>query len=180
MKRLCAIFLVLAFLIVLLFPVVPCLEVRSRTGRLLFSRPVHLHERVTLNYIHSVARRPVDEIWEVSPREMLVLRETVYDSFGAGLPTEAAPGEKMELKDGRLRISGMNRELPVVGLAVGRIAQHTLVFKNGTVRLADVSPPGSLVEIRVLRRPFAAAIWRSLVFKKAFAQRTPKGGSPNG
>lgn len=180
MKRVCLAVLVLVLLIACAVPITPCLEVRSRGGRLLFGRPVKLHERVTLNYIHSVARRPVDEVWEVASPGVLILRETIYDSFGAGLPADLAPGEALELKDGRLRISGMDRRLPVVGLAVGRTAEHTLIFAGGSVRLADVSPPGSLVEIRVARRSMAIVLWQYLAYRRSLLEHPTKGGSQNG
>lgn len=167
MKRALTVIIALSILVLLfLAGSTLCLEVRTRSGSLLFRRPVRPGERITLSFIHSVARRPVDETWEVTPRGVLVLRETVYDSFGAGLPTDLAFGEKLELREGRLKITGMNRELPVVSLAVGRIAEHQLVFNDGRVRLADLASPGSLVEIRVFRRPFWCALSGRRVFKR--------------
>ena len=62
------------------------LTAEDETGKIVFLRPVYEGDRYAVRFIHSVARRPVDEIYEIAP-DASVLRETVYDMTGAGLPT---------------------------------------------------------------------------------------------
>ena len=82
------------------------LEIRTQQdGHLLSAGQVQSGSIVTLRFTHSVAKRPVDELWEVSQKRVLILRETIYDSFGAGLPTDLGPGEKMTVQEGWIRIA---------------------------------------------------------------------------
>lgn len=138
------------------------LEIRAQQdGRLLSAGQVQSGSIVILRFTHSVARRPVDELWEVSEKEILILRETVYDSFGAGLPTDLGPGEKMTVQEGWIRIYNMDRVLPSVKLAVGTVADHHLFYGAQQLRLSELTAPGTLITIEVTRRPFwwASAMW---------------------
>ena len=131
------------------------LEIRTQQdGRLLSAGQVQNGSIVTLRFTHSVAKRPVDELWEVSEKRVLILRETIYDSFGAGLPTDLGPGEKMTIQEGWIRIYNMDRVLPSVNLAVGTVADHHLFYGAQQMRLGELAAPGTLITIEVTRRPF--------------------------
>lgn len=149
------------------WPSLPVLEIRGADGMMLHQRPVRVGERFVLRYIHSVARRPVEETFIVSGRNCLILREATYDSFGAGLPTEPLAGEKLVLDGPVMRISGMNRVFADLSLAVGGIARHELRFHDGTLALLNLVPAGSSVRIRVVRRP----IWRTVPARFALRRR---------
>jgi len=128
------------------------LTIRSETGTLLWHVPVSLGERVTLRYIHSVARRPVEETFLVEDNHLLLV-ETVFDSFGAGLPTEPDPGARMYLDEEThtLHIIGMARSFPVIRQRVGSIAAHQLMVRDQMVPLASLAEAGALVNIQVER-----------------------------
>ncbi|MGE5551696.1 MAG: DUF1850 domain-containing protein [Bacteroidota bacterium] len=134
----------------LLWPSARVLEIRGADGGLLHQRPVRPGERFILRYIHSVARRPVEEVFFVSRNNRLILREASYDSFGAGLPTEPLAGEKLVLDGQRMKLSGMNRVFGELSLAVGGIARHELRFHDGTLPLLSLVPAGSSVRIRAV------------------------------
>jgi len=149
------IILAVILLAVCMWPGQLYLEIRDRqSGRLLSAGQVQRGSIVTLRFTHSVAKRPVDELWEVSADKVLILKETVYDSFGAGLPTDLGPGEKMEIHENYLRIYNMDRVLPSVNLAVGTIADHHLFYGAKQLRLSELAAPGTLITIMVTRHPF--------------------------
>lgn len=145
--------LALVALAALLWPAAPMLEISGADGKILHRRSVRVGERFVLRYTHSVARRPVEEVFAVSSDCCLILRETTYDSFGAGLPTEPLAGEELVLDGPRMRISGMNRIFDDLTLAVGGIAGHELRFHEDTLALLSLVPAGDAVRIRVARRP---------------------------
>lgn len=120
---------------------------------LLWHVPVSIGERVTLYYIHSVAQRPVKEIFLVEDGRLLLI-ETTFDSFGAGLPTEPDPGARMYLdeREHTLHITGMARPFPVIRQRVGSIAAHRLMVRDQTVALASLAEAGTLVNIQVERQ----------------------------
>ena len=81
------------------------LTVTDERGAVVYLRPVKLGERYTVRFIHSVARRPVDEIYEIAP-DCSILRETVYVHGRGrrvshqGLPSEA-PRRDLPHQQGR-------------------------------------------------------------------------------
>ena len=133
------------------------LEIRAGAdGRLLKTFPVTPGDKIIYRYVHSVAKTPVDEIMEVAPNDHLVLRETVYQDFGAGLPGDSHEIDgtfSIDFADGRFRISGMSRDIPTWEVRVAFTAQQTLLVKGQTMRLDSLAPPTSLLVINVTTRP---------------------------
>ncbi len=133
------------------------LEIRAGTGGpLLKTFPVTPGERITYRYIHSVERTPVDEIMEVAPNDHLVVRETVYQDFGAGLPGESHEIDgnfSLDAADGRFTISGMSRDIPLWEVRVAFTAQQTLEVRGKAMRLDSLAPPTSLLVIDIVTRP---------------------------
>lgn len=119
------------------------LTVTDERGTVVYLRPVKLGERYTVRFIHSVARRPVDEIYEIAPG-CSILRETVYDMMGAGLPTEPLDGQTFTVEDGAYHIRGFHLRLPAVTYRISKVvADHTLCVGKDEFRLKQwVSAPG--------------------------------------
>ncbi|WP_302295254.1 DUF1850 domain-containing protein, partial [Pyramidobacter piscolens] len=119
------------------------LTVTDERGAVVYLRPVKLGERYTVRFIHSVARRPVDEIYEIAP-DCSILRETVYDMMGAGLPTGPLDGQTFTVEDGAYRIRGFHLRLPAVTYRISKVAaDHTLFVGTDEFKLKQwVSAPG--------------------------------------
>lgn len=99
-----------------------------------------------IRYTHSVALTPVEDHFVI--RDGIIhLDKTVYQDFGAGLPTAPEAGQRMRSADGRLVISGYARPLASFDVRVGRVAGHTLLLPPGAGKgetpLAELAPPGS-------------------------------------
>lgn len=73
--------------------------------------PVTPGDRLTLRFKHSVERTWVEEIFRVDERYRLVLEETRYESFGAGLPFDE-PHTRFAERDGRFVMTGLERPMP--------------------------------------------------------------------
>lgn len=99
-----------------------------------------------IRYTHSVALTPVEDHFVIRGG-VIHLDKTVYQDFGAGLPTAPDPGQRMSVVDGRLVISGFARPLERFDVRVGRVAGHTLLLPTGAgpaeTPLADLAPAGS-------------------------------------
>lgn len=124
----------------------PRLCLRAADGRLVFSVPLREGEEFGIRFIHSVAKSPVEE-WFQAERGVIHLKRTVYQDFGAGLPFEPGPGQRMTFSQGKIVLAGFDMSLPHFDVRVGRIAQHTLLLPEGracrTVPLATLSAPGT-------------------------------------
>lgn len=135
------------------------LEVRHRqTGRMLWEQKVVPGDRFTVSFLHSVARSQVDETYVVETGGRMVLTETVYYSFGAGLPFDLDPGQKFEFRDGKLILTGLNRQIGELWLAVGTIARHQLIVLGETIPLSSLTKPGDPVVISIKQRSWLSGI----------------------
>lgn len=119
------------------------LTVMDEQGAMVYLRPVKLGERYMVRFIHSVQRRPVDEIYEIAS-DCSILRETVYDMMGAGLPTEPLAGQTFTIEDGKYYIRGFNLRIPALTYRISKVvADHTLFIGKDKFRLKQwVSAPG--------------------------------------
>lgn len=121
--------------------------VDRNTRNLLLALPAAAGEPFTLTYLHSIARRPVEEVFYVTPEGQILVDKTVWDMNGAGLPAGPEPGMEFELEDGKYILSHMGRRYKEVVLAVGWVAQHKLVYRRRILPLARLTPPGQAVRL---------------------------------
>lgn len=137
----------------------------SGTLLLLCSAP---EEPFTIAFIHSIAKRPVEETLHVRSADgMIVLDTVVWDMNGAGLPYDTEPGMVFEIKNGKYVLSHMNREFPEILQAVGTVAHHQLVYGGRTLPLERLAQPGEAIRLRSARLPrlvfwCARLKWREL------------------
>lgn len=132
----------------------PSLDIRQRDSRqLLLALPMPYDEPFTIWYLHSIARRPVEEKLHLAPQGTLVVDATIWDMNGTGLPYGPDPGMKFELKDGKYILTNMNRVFPEVVMAIGWVAKHRLIYHDRSLPLAKLAPPGTAIRLQVGRHP---------------------------
>ncbi|RNL86254.1 DUF1850 domain-containing protein [Halostreptopolyspora alba] len=115
-----------------------------------------------MEHTHSVTKRPVDEVFSVGDGGIL-MQELRFDEFGANLP--AGPqriGDTTTTflhENGEFRVLHHGRPLGTVPLRVGGPkVDHVLTLPGGTrVRLLDLAPRGTFVELGVRGAPGAAS-----------------------
>jgi hypothetical protein len=136
------------------------LEIRAgEGGSLVKVIPVSTGERITYSYLHSVQKSRVDEVLQVDPNGHLVVKETEYDMFGAGLPSDLPDGDlSLDANSGRFRITNMSRDIPVLRIRVAFTAEQTLDVKGDRFRLDSLAAPTSLLVIEVGSRHRISAI----------------------
>ena len=104
-------------------------------------------------FTHSVAKSRVEEVFEAAGTGRFHLRETLYADFGAGLPHEELPGQRMEFADGRIRLTGYDLQFQELQLRVGHIANHRFeIMGVEVVRLSELYRPGGLAKVAVVDR----------------------------
>ena len=103
-------------------------------------------EGFAIRYTHSVALTPVEDHFVIRGG-VIHLDRTVYQDFGAGLPSAPEAGQQMSAGHGRIVMSGYDRPLRTFDVRVGRVAGHALLLRDGAetreTPLADVAPAGS-------------------------------------
>lgn len=140
-------------------PVVPTLTVRSaHEGRLLDALPCSVGGTVVLDYVHSANRGAVRDRFVVDKDGALVLTDSLFESFGAGMSDGYEPGVVMRLTADGVELSGLRRNIGALRLAVGTVANHRLSVGSYSVPLADRIPPQTSILIAYERIPLVAAI----------------------
>ena len=122
--------------------------VTSADGGVVFCARVRSGEEFVLSFVHSVNRRPVYDTLRVEDDHLVIVKSR-FDSFGAGMPEASTQeGSLTVAEDGWLEWT-VNRPTPEVTVRVGRVADHTLLCREKTVRLSDLAEPGSALTLRV-------------------------------
>ena len=116
------------------------------TGAVAGAWPLGEGEGFAIRYTHSVALTPVEDHFII--RDGIIhLDKTVYQDFGAGLPSVPEPGQRMSAANGHIVMSGYARPLASFDVRVGRVAGHTLLLPPGAGKretpLAELATPGS-------------------------------------
>ncbi|WP_188432931.1 DUF1850 domain-containing protein [Kroppenstedtia guangzhouensis] len=153
----------IVFLLLYTWPVATILTVSSnKEGTLLWSHPVSPGDRLIIRFTHSVDKTDVDEVIRVG-KEELIIDSTVYQSFGAGLPSTLHDRETMKLEGGKMRIDHINRSQKSIDLFIGQVvANHKLVVDGKVIPLKKLSPPGTSVRLSVGRENLFSYLRRCL------------------
>jgi len=132
---------------------------RAEDGRVLFLYSVNEGDLISLAYMHSVNKTPVSEIFSVA-RGQLVLTALEFKSFGAGMPTELEPGQRLlHLPDGVMRIEPFDRPAHDLRVLISEQAMHTLYIGELQISLCALTEPGQPVRFEIRRMN----IWQRLI-----------------
>ncbi|MDX8047320.1 DUF1850 domain-containing protein [Gracilibacillus sp. S3-1-1] len=122
------------------------------TGETLWTSEIEQGETFFHEYIHSVEKSPVKEVFQFSASAELVTMESWTKSFGAGMPYQRE-GD-VELKDGYYVMKNINR--PVHGgtlrMKPSDLYPHIFSFHDETIYLSKEPFVKKIIEIKV-RKP---------------------------
>jgi hypothetical protein len=125
--------------------------VHAGTGEVVLCAEMNEGEELVLSFIHSVNKRPVYDTLKVASDHLVVVQSR-YDSFGAGMP-ESSDGEgRLSWDDDGWLVWTVNRPIAALDLFVGRSAQHRISIRGIDKALADLVEPGSPISIRSVTR----------------------------
>ena len=104
-----------------------------------------------IEFIHSVQKTPVQEYFLVRGKNDLLLEKTIYQSMGVGLPFMASEGKLKTTGDGHFLLE-MHREYQTLKLRTGLEACPKIYFGGNILPIYNLYEPGTLVEIKVVKR----------------------------
>lgn len=122
---------ILIFIISALFsPFITVLSVGSRKINPLRFYSIDGYKKgFVISYTHSVNKGRVHDYYRATADKKLELYKTSFVSYGAGIPEpDETPGAVFSVTDDHYVISGINRVVPRLVMAVGLIAQHSITF----------------------------------------------------
>ena len=109
------------------------------------------HGRFEINYIHSVHKTPVEELFYISEDSVLVLYEIRYSSLGIGMPYEAEGGV-FSHQGGQFYLTGLHKEFPVISLRASAIPAQTIRVDGQIYSLLKLFTPDNALQISAKQR----------------------------
>jgi hypothetical protein len=138
----------LILLVLIAFFPLSSLEVRDiEDNRVLFMSPISKGETFEIRYIHSVEKIPVAGIFEVGDRNRIEVKESVFSSYGAGLPSDT-PREDITFEGGRMKIRHRDVVMDRLRIFVSPFTKQQFIHSGRRVDLSSVGE-GHIVEIKV-------------------------------
>ncbi|MGM0414006.1 MAG: DUF1850 domain-containing protein [Bacillota bacterium] len=115
------------------------LMVFSSENSVIKVKPVFIEQvEVELSYIHSVAKTPVSEYFIVEEND-IILKKTVFESYGAGLPLD---GGEFKRENGKFVREGQNYSFEQLLFRVSRTKGQEIIINNEVFILQDLLNPG--------------------------------------
>jgi hypothetical protein len=124
--------------------------VRRADGEVLWSHPVEVGERFTLDYRHSSDLTPVYDVFQVTAQGAFILKEERFDWYGSGL--EFHPSADITFSGSQTRVR-LHRPFARIPLRVGEVAGHTLTVGGRRLPLLSVAEGRESVCIQISSRP---------------------------
>ncbi len=109
--------------------------------------PARAGVKLTIKFIHSVQKTPVEEDLEFDGEGWIVHR-TRYKSQGVGLPFMESDGEFRREGDWFV-MDGMERRIALLSLRTGVGTQLTLDLDGAEIKLYEIFEPGTRVDLVV-------------------------------
>ena len=117
--------------------------------------PVSDGDGFSVEFIHSVNKSPVRDIYEIRNGNEIFVVETDYFGFGAGVQTQLNPGEILEYgDDGSMQIKNIDKRLPDLIYIVGTVSDHVLRIAQKEISLRELCGKNSHVRFAVKKRLF--------------------------
>ncbi|QQK78932.1 DUF1850 domain-containing protein [Salicibibacter cibi] len=141
-------FLAFLLLLIVFWEQAPKLQVvATESDDVLFSEEIEPGDTFFHEYIHSVMKTPIREVFEINSDFEIVSKETWTQAFGAGIPYES--NEPIRKEDDFYVIPDDGRVVEELRLIPSNLYTHTFQFKNKTLYLSDMAENDRRVMIHV-------------------------------
>jgi len=152
-KIIIALFIVGLTVIFFFTPTVSVLTVSSRKSpdEKIISREAYKNGFV-ISYTHSVNKGRVHDFYHTLADNQLELNETVFVSYGAGIPEPGeTEGADFTVLENGYEISNLHRVVPRLMMAVGIIANHGITIGETEYFLTDYFAPQTSLILEIKR-----------------------------
>lgn len=140
--------LIIIFITILLFPIYILKASHYRDGGYLKGWWVNKGDSFFIEYTHSVQLTPVIEIYYIDEKGEIVLEESYFYSYGAGLPSDTP--YKFEITKNGFRIYDIGEVMDNLIYRTGAVkANHKINIKGKTYPFLDFSEPRTGVRFEV-------------------------------
>lgn len=115
------------------------------SGQVYATYPVETGDTYAVEFIHSVNKSPVRDVFEIRGKEIWNT-QCIYYGFGAGVEETLNPGETLSYgENGEMIISNIEKKTENLVIVVGTISDHTLYLGDEAISLRDLCGRSSKV-----------------------------------
>lgn len=144
-----------AMLGLLFFPWHGSLTLRDyNSGSVIARYSIEPGESFSVEFIHSVNKTPVRDIYVVCDDGLLRSTACVYYGFGAGVQTQLNDGESLRYEDGAMIIENINKYYSELLYGVSRSSTHVLRIGDEEIFLPALLERDTIVIIEFSRSFF--------------------------
>lgn len=130
----------------------------GKTGEIVYIDKIENMGEFAVSFKHSVNRTLVNEFIRIQ-RDRFVVYKTTFYSYGAGMPEyDINSKQTTTISDGIVQIENIDRKLDSFTYMVGTYADHTLSFKDKTIKLSDIVEPQKPANFRIRKISFIELI----------------------
>ncbi len=141
-------FLLLFFLLTIIFPVRVLQASNYKSGEYLKAWLIKRGDIFEVEYVHSVQLTPVSEIYFIDDDYNIILEESYFNSYGAGLP--ATTPYQFEIRENRFRIYNIKEIMGDLVYRTGAVrADHHIKINNKSYSFLTFSKSGQGVKFIV-------------------------------
>ncbi len=120
-----------------------------KSGEVLYSSDVMPGDKFSVTYIHSVNKSPVEDQFNLDDNYRIMLKKSIFKSFGAGVPSNLSDGDEFSYFKDRIEVSYSNSRIEKFILFVGVIADHHFLMNGKEYKLSRLSSPQRSVQFLV-------------------------------
>ena len=125
----------------------PALFLHADGAKIVLVRQIRDEVPVTIHFIHSVQKTPVEEFLTVHADGHFHLTGTRYQSHGVGLPF--LPEEGTFRQEGDYFVLNMDRDYPTLSLRTGVGTELTITAGDQTIPAYEMYPVGTRIDLVV-------------------------------
>lgn len=120
-------------------PTEDCLILRNgKTGDILASYPMKEGGEFSVRFKHSVNQTPVEDCYRIE-NGGIVVYQTIYYSFGAGVQTELEEGQTLTYaEDGAMIVSGWHQPMEELLYNISPVYDHALKVNGAEISLRSL------------------------------------------
>lgn len=157
-----AFFLILLLLLLSLWPQLWLLARDDRSGTQLGMWRLKPNETFDIIYTHSVQLSPVTERYHIDKAGDVILDETLFSTYGAGLP--ATTPYDFEITEDSFRIFNIQLKMDHLVYRTGAVrANHRLLIRDQDIPFVTFSSPGQAVEFISIRAPLLYYVIKEVI-----------------
>jgi hypothetical protein len=136
----------------------------ERYNEVIYQSSVRIDDEVTVKWTHSVSIRPVYETYEINDDLEFDVKEMIFDTYSANLPSQPEGETQWEFREDSIRVYNYDLEFKEIPIVIGAIrANHILLFKDDRIVLKDIYKPGGYVKVRVVKKSLLSYVLKEVI-----------------